>query len=808
MEAPPSSQTGGMMSLHAAARAAAPGHLVLYRVGEFYEVLGPDAAIVSRTLGIQLTRRRQKDAADIPMCGVPASTLDATTARLLTAGHKIAVSEHATEDGGDRPLRLLTPGTSVDSAVLAADRANNLTVAFAEGEAVAFAWIDLSTGEAGTCMAALEGCGPALARIAPSEVLVAQWPDGSDALAVALRGADIPLSDTNRPEPSSEDAQALLVQAYGPDARAVLRGFSPPELRALTLLLDYARATVGRLPEALLPPRRAPIGGTMEIDAPTLRGLEVLSAVSGRDGALLSVLDRTVTPPGARLLARQLRAPLTDPETIRRRLAMVRHLVGAPPLRAGCREGLSSMPDMLRACGRLSLGKAGPRDLAAVRDGLARARAIVSQLKDAPDLPAGLVTVRRELGLADEDSRDGLAGMLSRALVSVPPATTRDLGFVAEGYDRQLDACRTEAGVARNAIARLQDRYIQETGIKSLKVRTNNVLGYHLEVPAASAKALGNGFSLRQGLASSTRYSTAELDRLATVHEATIERAARVEEALFRDLSGAVLAERAALARIAHAAAALDLVCGLAQAAAEGLWSEPELSDDITLEIEGGRHPVAERLLEALGRAFIANDCHVGGSSRLWVLTGPNMAGKSTFLRQAALIALMAQIGSFVPAARAQIGVVDKMFSRIGAADDLAAGRSTFMVEMLETSAILNQATERSLVILDEVGRGTATHDGLSIAQACMEYLHDVVGCRTLFATHFHELAEAAEAMPNAVCMTMDASAGRHDEMFAYKVKPGQSGRSYGLQVAERAGMPDVVLRRASELLARHTAKT
>jgi DNA mismatch repair protein MutS len=444
-----------MMSLHAAARAAAPGHLVLYRVGEFYEVLGPDAAIVSRTLGIQLTRRRQKDAADIPMCGVPASTLETATARLLAAGHKVALSEQATEDGGDRPLRRLTPSTSVDAAVLAADRANNLTVAFAEGVAVAFAWIDLSTGEAGTCMAALEGCGPALARIAPSEVLVAQWPDGSDALAVALRGAGGSFSDLNRAELSSEDAQALLTQAYGPEAGAALRGFSPPELRALTLLLDYVRATVGVLPEALLLPRRAPIGGTMEIDAPTLRGLEVLSAASGRDGALLSVLDRTVTPPGARLLARQLRAPLTNPETIHRRLAMVRYLVDTPPLRAGCRERLSSMPDMLRACGRLSLGKAGPRDLAAVRDGLARAREIVSLLNDTPNLPAGLATTCRELGLADEDSRDGLAGTLRRALVSVPPMMTRELGFIAEGYDRQLETGRAAASAARNAIARL-----------------------------------------------------------------------------------------------------------------------------------------------------------------------------------------------------------------------------------------------------------------------------------------------------------------------------------------------------------------
>jgi DNA mismatch repair protein MutS len=808
METPPSSRAGGMMALHAAAREAAPGYLVLYRIGEFYEVLGPDATIVSRALGIQLTRRRQKDAADVPMCGVPASTLDTATARLLAAGHKLAISEQATEDGGDRPLRFLTPGTSVDSAVLAAERSNNLTIVSAEADTVAFAWIDLSTGAAETYMAALEGCGPALARIAPSEVLVAEWPDGSDALAVALRGAGALFSDLNRPELPSEAAQSLFALAYGAEARTMLRGFSPPELRALALLLDYVRATVGQLPNALLPPRRAPIGGTMEIDAPTLRGLEVLSAASGRNGALLSVLDRTVSPAGARLLARQLSAPLTDPVTIRRRLAMVRYLVNAPPIRAACREGLSSMPDMLRACGRLSLGKAGPRDLAAVRDGLAQAQAVASQLNDAPDLPGGLATARRELSLADEDTLEGLARTLRTALVGMPPVALRDMEFIAEGYDRQLDACRTEASVAQNAISRLQERYIKETGIKSLKIRTNTVLGYHLEVPASSAKAIGTGFTLRQGLASSTRYSTAELDRLATAHDAAIKETARIEETLFRGLSGAVLSERTGLARVAHAAAALDLVCGLAQAAAEGLWSEPELTEDTTLEIEGGRHPVAERLLEAVGRAFIANDCHVGGSARLWVLTGPNMAGKSTFLRQAALIALMAQIGSFVPATRARIGIVDKMFSRIGAADDLAAGRSTFMVEMLETSAILNQATERSLVILDEVGRGTATHDGLSIAQACMEYLHDVVGCRTLFATHFHELAEAAKVMPNAVCMTMDASAGRHNEMFAYKVKPGQSGRSYGLQVAERAGMPDVVLKRAAELLAQHTGES
>ncbi|MFC0387846.1 MutS N-terminal domain-containing protein [Muricoccus vinaceus] len=355
-----------MMLAHAAAKAAAPDHLLLFRVGEFYEVLAEDAPVVSRVLGLQLTRRRQKDAADIPMCGVPASSTPGAVARLLTAGHKVALSEQPNEPNGERPLRLMTPGTSVDADVLSEGRPNNLCIAFAEGEAVGFAWIDLSTGETGAAMASLEGCGPALARIGPSEVLVARWPDTSEALAVALRGSGVRFSKLARPTLASDEASSLLTMAYGQSGRDVTRGFSPPEVAAFTAMLDYVRATVGHLPKALPMPRRAPLGDTMEIDAPTLRGLEVLTSASGPEGSLLSVIDRTVTAAGARLLLRQLSAPLTNPGTICRRLAMVRFLVTAPPVRAACREALSGMPDMLRACGRLSLGRGTPRDLAAV----------------------------------------------------------------------------------------------------------------------------------------------------------------------------------------------------------------------------------------------------------------------------------------------------------------------------------------------------------------------------------------------------------------------------------------------------------
>ena len=807
MDLSPPPNASPMMVAHAAARAVAPGHLVLYRVGEFYEVLRDDAVVVSRALGIQLTRRRQKEAADVPMCGIPAATAGSAVSRLLAAGYKVALSEQPVDPSGERPLRLMTPGTSVDPDVLADGRANNLTVALTDGEAVGFAWIDLSTGETGTCMASLNGCGAALARIAPSEILVARWPEASDALAVAVRGSGAKFSDLSRRELTSDEADGILAAAYDRGRREALRGFSPPELGALAALLDYVRAVVGQLPEGLLPPRRASIADTMEINGPTLRGLEVLTSASGRDGSLLSVLDRTVTAAGARLLARQLCAPLTNPDTIRRRLAMVRFLVANPQVRADCRENLSGMPDMLRACGRLSLGKAGPRDLAAVRGGLERAAAVASQLKGTPELPPGLLTAGRELAIAPEGDCGNLAKTLRRALVPEPPLSARESGFIADGYAKRLDARRAEVAEAKGAIENLQSRYVQETGIKSLKIRANSIVGHHVEVPAASAKNLGTDFTLRQGLASTTRFTTPELDRLAATLEVASEQMTLAEQAIFTELCSAVLASREALTRIAHAAAAVDLVCGLAQAAAEGMWSEPELADDTSLTIEGGRHPVAEALLEAEGRTFVANDCRMGETDRLWLLTGPNMAGKSTFLRQVAIIVLMAQVGSFVPVTRARLGIVDKMFSRIGASDDLAAGRSTFMVEMLETSAILNQATPHSLVILDEVGRGTSTHDGLSIAEACMEFLHDVIGCRTLFATHFHELADAAETMKHAACMAMDASAGRYEEMFAYKVVPGRAGQSHGLKVAARAGMPTSVLARAAVLLAQHTGQ-
>ena len=798
---------GPMMLAYAAAQAAAPGYLVLYRVGEFYEILGPNAAVASRTLGLQLTRRRQKDSDDVPMCGVPVGASARTIARFLALGHKIVLSEPPTEIGGERTLRRMTPATSVDVDVIPGERGNNLTVALADGFSVAFSWMDLSTGEAGATTSSLEGCGPALARIAPSEILVARWPEDSKALAVAIRNSGVPFSDLAAADVRSDYPGLMLGQAYGEDWRERLRGFSVSELAALAMLLDYLRATLGQVPGALQAPRRSLMGDTLQVDAATLRGLEVLTSGSGRDGSLLSAVDRTVTAAGARLLTRQLAAPLTGPQQIARRLAMVRFLVADAATRAGCRDDLDAMPDMLRACGRLSLGKGGPRDLAAVRDGLERAASVAARLHGAANLPSGLASTARELAAAADGGFAKVVDSLRRALAADLPTTATEAGYVRVGYSARLDETRVDANQTRDAIDDVQARYVTKTGIKSLRIKVNTLVGYHVEVPSALASTLDGSFTLRQGLASSARFSTDELDELAARLEEALARVTTAEQAVFTKLSHLVLDLREPLTKIAHAAAALDLVAGLAQAAAEGLWTEPEMVEGAVLDIEGGRHPVAERLLEAQGRAFVANDCRMDQVNRIWLLTGPNMAGKSTFLRQVALIVLMAQLGSFVPTSRARIGVVDKLFSRIGASDDLAAGRSTFLVEMLETAAILQQATGQSLVILDEVGRGTSTNDGLAIAQATMEHLHDVVGCRTLFATHFHELADAADSMDHAACMAMDATAGRHGDVFTFKVGPGRAGLSYGLKAAALAGMPLSVLARAEVLLMQATGK-
>jgi DNA mismatch repair protein MutS len=538
----------------------------------------------------------------------------------------------------------------------------------------------------------------------------------------------------------------------------------------------------------------------MEIDAATRRNLELTESLTGeRAGSLLAAIDRTRTGAGARLLAEQLAAPLTDPATIDARLDAVAFFAVAERLREAVRERLGHCADMARAMTRLDLGRGGPRDLAALRDTLGEAAKLRDLVADAGfgAPPALVVAIADDLG-----DHAALTAHLERALAADLPLLARDGGFIAKGYSPELDQLRDLRDESRRLIAELQARYAAETGIASLKIRHNNVLGYHIEVTPAHAAKMGAGFIHRQTLASSMRYSSVELGALESKIASAADRALALEMKLFEALVAEVRAEGAAIARAAAALATLDVAAALAELAVTERYCRPEVDAGLGFAIRQGRHPVVEAALKrAQSQAFIANDCDLKDGNRLWLLTGPNMAGKSTFLRQNALIAVMAQMGSFVPAEAARLGVIDRLFSRVGAADDLARGRSTFMVEMVETAAILNQATPRSLVILDEIGRGTATFDGLSIAWASIEHLHDANRCRALFATHYHELTALAAKLNQLACHTMRVKEWQGDVVFLHEVAPGAADRSYGIHVAKLAGLPAAVIARAEQVL-------
>ena len=726
--------------------------------------------------------------------------------------------------------RLVTPGTITEETLLDA-RAHNYLAALARtggDDALGLAWADVSTGDFAVMSLAPAALGAELARLAPGELLVAETFAGDEALEGLSSRSGTAVTALPAQRFDSAQAERRLTSHLGVAALDGFGAFSRAELGALGALLDYIELTqVGRMP-ALMPPRRVATGDTMAIDAATRANLELVETLQGETrGSLLATIDRTVTGAGARELSRRLTAPLTDWEHINRRLDTVEWLHDARDLRHALRTVLKSAPDIARALSRLSLGRGGPRDLAAMRDGLAAAHALASLLDDAaPSL----------LPLADDITRQGeamrevaapLRETLGLMLAQELPLLARDGGFIAKGAHAGLDEARGLRDDARKLIAGLQAKYAEETAISALKVRHNNVLGYYIEVPPRHgeklvARPFSESYIHRQTLANAMRFTTPELADLASRIAQAAGRTLEIELALFDELVAATLKEAAGLARAAEALATLDAAAALAELAAECRFVRPRVDRSLAFAIRGGRHPVVEAALARAGQQFVPNDCDLsadregqtsaeqGAVSRreaplnksLWLLTGPNMAGKSTFLRQNALIAILAQMGAFVPAEEAHIGVVDRLFSRVGAADDLARGRSTFMVEMVETAAILNQAGPRSLVILDEIGRGTATFDGLSIAWAAVEHLHDVNRSRALFATHYHELTVLSEKLARLANATMRVKEWQGDVVFLHEVGPGAADRSYGIQVAKLAGLPPAVIARARSVLA------
>jgi DNA mismatch repair protein MutS len=797
-----------MVAQFLAVKRAHPDCLLFYRMGDFYELFFDDAVIAAAALDITLTRRGRYAGAEIPMCGVPVHSHETYLARLIRQGHKVAVCEQMENPAEARRrgaksvveravIRVITAGTLTEESLLDA-KSHNYLAALAEAEgAMGLAWLDISTGEFETQSVALTSVAAALARLDAGELLVSERIVKHPALFETFRdlgGAVTPLPAARF---DSRNARLRLEALYGVKALDGFGAFSRAELAAAGALVDYVELTQkGKLP-ALLPPKRWDAGAFMEIDQATRRNLELVATLSGEvKGSLLSVIDRTSTGAGARLLTEHLAAPLTDPAAISARLDKVQFFADGHGMREQVRGLLARCPDIERAQSRLSLNRGGPRDLAAIRDALGQVPALRLALSEgalaAP--PPGIANAASELG-----EHGILVERLTRALEPDPPPALSDGGFIAAGYHSGLDEQRQLRDESRRLIAGLQARYAEMSGVPSLKIKHNNVLGYHIEVPPKQADRMGEPFIHRQTIASSVRFTTVELGELEGRIRGAADKALALEMQLFEDLAGEIAARSADIALAARALAALDVASALAELAIQRRYVRPVIEDGTGFAIEGGRHPVVEALMDT---PFVANDCDLGGQQRLWLITGPNMAGKSTFLRQNALIAILAQMGSFVPATSARIGVVDRLFSRVGAADDLARGRSTFMVEMVEAAVILNQAGPRALVILDEIGRGTATFDGLSIAWATIEHLHEVNRCRALFATHYHELTALAAKLPALSCHAMRVKEWRNDVVFLHEIGPGSADRSYGIHVARLAGLPSAVIHRAEEVLA------
>ncbi len=808
--APPQEATP-VIAQYLALKRTHPGALLFYRMGDFYELFFEDAGRAAAALDIQLTRRGKYEGEDIPMCGVPVHAAEAYLARLIRQGFRVAVCEQmedpaeARKRGSKSPVRravvrIVTPGTLTEDNLLDARRHNYLAALAEAGGTLALAWLDLSTGDFAAQEVAAGGLGAALARIEPGELLLPERLLARPDFAELLDQRKANLTPLPNSRFDSDNGRRRLEELYGVRDLAGFGNFSRAEVATCGALVDYVALTQqGKLP-ALAPPRRLKTGDAMEIDAATRRNLELTETLTGeRAGSLLAAIDRTATGAGARLLAEHLSAPLTDPAAIDERLDAVAFLVAAERLREAVRERLRRCADMARALARLELGRGGPRDLAALRDTLAESARLRALLTDADfgAPPALVAKIEHDLG-----EHAALVDRLTRALATELPLLARDGGFIAPAYAAELDELRDLRDQSRRLVAGLQARYAAETGVASLKIRHNNVLGYHIEVTPTHAAKIGAGFIHRQTLASSVRYSTVELGELESRIASAADRALALELKLFEELVAETRSRGDAIARAAAALAALDVAAALAELAMTERYCRPRLDDGLGFTIRQGRHPVVEAALQrGKSQSFVANDCDLRDGQRLWLLTGPNMAGKSTFLRQNALIAVMAQMGSFVPAESAQLGIVDRLFSRVGAADDLARGRSTFMVEMVETASILNQASPRSLVILDEIGRGTATFDGLSIAWASVEHLHDKNRCRALFATHYHELTALAAKLGQLCCYTMRVKEWQGDVVFLHEVAPGAADRSYGIHVAKLAGLPAAVIARAEQVL-------
>ncbi len=803
-----------MMAQYLEIKAGHPDALLFYRMGDFYELFFDDAAAAAEALDIALTKRGKHDGDDIPMCGVPVHSAEGYLLTLIRKGFRVAVCEQMESPAEAKKrgsksvvkrevVRLVTPGTLTEESLLEARRHNYLAALGQVRDTFALAWADISTGAFHVMPLPAARIGAELARLAPAELLISEASE--EAQRPILSDLGIEPTILSRGSFDSTAGEARLTALFHVSTLEPFGTFDRPELAAMGALVDYLEITQkGKLP-LLRPPKQDQVSRLLQIDAATRANLELTKGADGtRSGSLLSVIDKTTTAAGARLLERRLSSPSRELGDITQRHEAVAWCLESGNTALTLRESLRKVPDMDRALSRLALDRGGPRDLSAVRAALTQAEHLADTLRETalPDLlsdaTAALV------------GHDALLEMLDAALIAEPPLLVRDGGFIAEGFDADLDEARTLRDEGRGVIARMQADYVEATGIGALKIKHNNVLGYFIETTATHAAKMmapphSETFIHRQTTANQVRFTTVELSELETRILNAGSRAIEIEKRLYDSLKGAILEAAPALSALALALAEFDVALSMATLAKQEDWVRPVVDNSRAFAVEAGRHPVVERALRAQGGApFIANDCRLspeGEGPALELLTGPNMAGKSTYLRQNALIAILAQMGGYVPARTAHIGCVSQIFSRVGASDDLARGRSTFMVEMVETAAILNQADAHALVILDEIGRGTATYDGLSIAWATLEHLAEVNRVRGLFATHYHEMTVLAGKLPGVSNATVAVKEWDGQVIFLHEVRPGAADRSYGVQVAQLAGLPPAVVARAKSVL-------
>lgn len=791
-----------MMAQYLKIKAEHQDCLLFYRMGDFYEMFFEDARQASEALDIALTKRGTHNDNPIPMCGVPVHAAESYLNKLTTQGFRVAVCEQmenpqeARKRGGHKAVvqravtRIVTQGTLSEDALLDA-RAHNFLLALTRtARRWGCAWVDMSTGIVMTQPLAEEDVATVLSRINPSEILIPASLAGSLSEHAHIQELPDARFDMN-------SAEQRLLQFYRIASLDAFGDFSPPEIAALGCLLDYIHLTQKDATPRLASPRQVSPGHILIMDPATLRNLEIFTTLSGRhQGSLIASIDATITAPGARLLRARLAAPSRDRTEIETRLDGI-EIFTDPDMRQTIRQHLRACPDIERALSRLFLGRGSPRDLMAIARGLQAGALIRTTLSQAP--PA---LKSNPIPLKALESIDPIAHDILKALKDEPPINFREGNFIQDGYAPELDEFRTLRNESQRLIANLESRYRKDSGIDTLRIKHNNILGWFLEIHTRFADRLDENFIHRQTLSSSARYTTGELVELARKITDAEEHTLALELELYEILVQHTLERAEVISAAAGVLAQIDWASALAEIAATRNYTRPHLDSGNVLRITAGRHPVVEQALDREQTAFIPNDCAITRDERLWLLSGPNMAGKSTFLRQNALMVVMAQAGCFVPAEQCTLGLVDRLFSRVGASDDLARGRSTFMVEMMESATILRQATAQSMVILDEIGRGTATFDGLSIAWAAVEYLHDRIDCRALFATHYHELGHLCAQLPRLAPYTMTVKEWQGQVVFLHAISPGFAESSYGIHVAQLAGLPGAVIQRAQAILA------